>query len=68
MDLQPGTQLGTYRLESVCGRGGMGIVYEATHLALGARRAVKVIAPALADDPAFRERFKRESTGREARS
>src|SRR3712207_1299338 len=39
----------------------MGVVYEATHVGLGARRALKVIAPALADDPSFRERFKRES-------
>lgn len=39
----------------------MGVVYEATHLQLERRVALKVISPALATDPSFRERFKRES-------
>lgn len=61
MDFTPGTLIGSYRLEGVRGRGGMGVVYEATHTRLGVRRALKLIAHALADDPGFRARFERES-------
>ena len=39
----------------------MGVVYRATQLALDRTVAVKVIAPRLAQDDAFRERFGRES-------
>ena len=39
----------------------MGTVYRATHLALDHLVALKVIAPDLADDESFRERFKSES-------
>ena len=56
-----GEQFGPYRIESVLGRGGMGTVYLATHARLQRRVALKVIAPALADDPDFRTRFLRES-------
>lgn len=47
----PGAVLdGKYRLESVLGTGGMGVVWLATHLGLEARVAVKMIRPELAQD------------------
>jgi serine/threonine protein kinase len=55
------TQLAGYRIESVVGRGGMGVVYRASELALDRPVALKLIAPELAGDDACRERFLRES-------
>jgi YVTN family beta-propeller protein len=55
------TDVAGYRIESVLGRGGMSVVYLAEHVALRRKVAFKVIAPELARDPRFRERFVRES-------
>jgi protein kinase-like protein len=57
----PGSLIGGCRLEDVLGRGGMGIVYRARQLRLDRVVALKVVAPELAGDPSFRERFERES-------
>jgi serine/threonine protein kinase len=56
-----GSVLGGYRLDALIARGGMGVVYRATHLALDRTVALKVIARRYAGDDAFRERFLRES-------
>jgi hypothetical protein len=56
-----GPLIAGYRVEDLAGNGGMGVVYRATQLALGRPVALKLISPAFADDPQFRERFKRES-------
>jgi DNA-binding beta-propeller fold protein YncE len=56
-----GSTLGGYRVDALISRGGMGVVYRATHLALDRPVALKVIASHLADDDGFRERFLRES-------
>jgi CHASE2 domain-containing sensor protein len=59
--LEPTAIIAGYRIERVLGRGGMGIVYRATQLALGRTVAIKLIASELSDDPVFRERFTTES-------
>ncbi len=61
MSPELGTQLAGYRIDGVVGRGGMGVVYRATELALDRPVALKLIAPELAEDRSFRERFLRES-------
>jgi hypothetical protein len=61
VELVPGTVFAGHRIEQVAGRGGMGVVYKATHLALEITVALKVIAPEMAEDEDFRARFKRES-------
>src|SRR5919206_3544506 len=59
--LTPGSELAGYRIESLLGRGGMGVVYRARDLALERNVALKLLAPELAEDVRFRERFLRES-------
>ena len=60
-ELAPGTTFAGYRIEGPLGQGGMGVVYRATQIALDRIVALKVIAPQLAQDENFRERFQRES-------
>lgn len=55
------TVVAGYRVQRKLGAGGMGAVYAARHPRLDRLDAVKVLSPALSDDPAFRSRFEREA-------
>src|SRR3954463_4355226 len=61
VELRPGSRFGGYRVEAAVGRGGMATVYRAEHVHLRRQVALKVPMPELAAEPAFRERFIRES-------
>ena len=50
-----------YRILRQIGAGGMGEIYLAEDTKLGRRIALKVLTPALADDPQRREPFEREA-------
>ena len=56
-----GSELAGYEIDALIGRGGMGAVYRAEEEGLHRKVALKVIAPELAQDERFRERFLRES-------
>jgi Protein kinase domain len=56
-----GSRIGGYLLEEQVGHGGMAVVFRALDERLGRRVALKILAPALAADLAFRQRFIRES-------
>jgi serine/threonine-protein kinase len=53
-------KLGPYRLDAEVGRGGMGVVYRATHSETGQAVAIKVLPAELARDGGFADRFARE--------
>jgi serine/threonine-protein kinase len=59
--LDPGTELGGYRIVAVLGEGGMGIVYLAEDTRLGRMVALKSIRPAFTSDERWRERLRREA-------
>jgi serine/threonine protein kinase len=53
--LHPGDQIlnNTYVIKKLLGKGGMGEVYEAEHIELGARRAIKIILPEYAKNTQY---------------
>jgi serine/threonine protein kinase len=60
---RPGTRMiaDKYRLDCLLGRGGMGAVYEGTHVDLDRRVAIKLLLPDFTADSDALERFRREA-------
>src|SRR5262249_2704856 len=56
-----GRQIGAYHVQSLLGTGGMGEVYRARDTKLNRLVAIKVLLPALANDPDRLARFSREA-------
>ena len=56
-----GTEFAGHLVEEEIGRGGMGVVYRARHIALDRVRALKILTPELSGDPPYAARFRRES-------
>jgi len=56
-----GVRIGPYEVMEQVGRGGMATVFKAYHQALERMVAIKVLPEFLAEDPEFRERFRREA-------
>ncbi|WP_341251533.1 protein kinase domain-containing protein [Euzebya pacifica] len=64
MDVLPaGHEIGGYRIVRVAGRGAVGVVYEARHVTLGKRVAIKTLNRTFAKEQEFRARFDREAEG-----
>ncbi len=59
--LTPGTRLGAFEILSSLGEGGMGAVYRAHDAKLHRDVAIKVLLPAVANDPDRLARFRREA-------
>lgn len=53
-------QMGPYRILRTLGRGGMGVVYQGTHIETGEEAAVKVLAAAFTSNEGLRQRFEGE--------
>ncbi|MGI8820321.1 MAG: protein kinase domain-containing protein [Chthoniobacterales bacterium] len=56
-----GKELGHYRIESILGVGGMGVVYLAQDMRLGRKVGLKLLPPSLVADAAQLERLKHEA-------
>src|SRR3954452_1124590 len=57
----PGAKFAGHVIRAELGRGGMGVVYRATHVHLQREVALKILSPRVAADDQFRARFRREA-------
>ncbi len=60
-NIQPGQNLGPYRIINQIGQGGMATVYKAYHAAMDRYVAIKVLPRQLAESPEFVGRFQQEA-------
>ena len=67
-EMRPGTTFADHVIRGVCGRGGMGIVYRATHVPLDREVALKVIAPEYSRRPGVPRAASGASSARRPRS
>jgi serine/threonine protein kinase len=56
-----GKNIGNYNILKLIGEGGMASVYEAKHIKLGTKAAVKILNPILSANSQLRERFENEA-------
>src|SRR6187401_2617117 len=61
MSLASGSRIGSYEIQQLLGEGGMGQVYRGRDTRLGRDVAIKVLPPAVANDPERLARFEREA-------
>ncbi|MEA2644997.1 MAG: eukaryotic-like serine/threonine-protein kinase [Chloroflexota bacterium] len=61
MQLQPGSEIGPFRIVEQVGKGGMAVVYKAYQAALARYVAIKVLPSELSQDPGFQARFRDEA-------
>lgn len=56
-DIPASCEVAGYRIEEQIGQGGMAVIYRALDIRLDRHVALKVLAPGLALDDVFRQRF-----------
>ena len=59
--LSDGTEIEGYVIDGILGKGGMGVVYSATHKVIGKRAAIKVLRAEVSENPVTVERFIQEA-------
>ncbi|MEJ7597022.1 MAG: serine/threonine-protein kinase [Kofleriaceae bacterium] len=61
LHIRPGTEVNGYVIDGEIGKGGMGVVYAATHPLIGKRAAIKVLKAEVSQSPTIVARFIQEA-------